>query len=166
MSSLLQHTHAPLVQDRRLQPKMNVFPPSNWPLSVMVVGGSLGLRASLRTMVRHEPGFCLAAEAETGVAALDLVFRWQPAVALVDVCLPDRSGFEVVKCIRQLVPTCAAIVLCDNPDPFVENVARIIGAKAVWHKGSGVSQLRRTLHRLVQTVLAGSVADLTSQSIT
>jgi DNA-binding NarL/FixJ family response regulator len=110
-------------------------------------------------MVRQEPGFYLAAEAETGTAALGLAFRWQPAVALVDVCLPDRSGFEVVECIRQLVPSCAAIVLSNNPDPCVENVARIIGAKAVWHKGSGVSQLGRTLRRLVQAVLAMPVPD-------
>ena len=140
-------------------------PPGTWPLSVMVAGGSPGLRATLRTMVRQEPGFCLAGEAETGAAALELAFRWQPAVALVDVCLPDRSGFEVVKCMRQLVPTCAPIILCDNPDPWVEKVAQIIGAKAVWHKGSGVSQLRRTVRRLVHVALTRPMPDLNFQFI-
>ena len=148
-----------------LKAGVRINPPDTWPLSVIMVGGSPGLRASLRAMVRQEPGFYLAAEAETGAAALALAFRWQPAVALVDVCLPDRSGFEVVECIRQLVPSCAAIVLSNNPDPCVENVARIIGAKAVWHKGSGVSQLGGTLRRLVQAVLAIPTLDPNPKSI-
>ena len=106
----------------------------------------------------------MAAEAETGAAALALVFRWQPAVVLIDVCLPDANGFEVVKCIKQLVPNCAAIVLSNAPDPSVEHAARIIGAKAVWHKGSGVGSLRQTLRRLVQVVLASPVPLLAFRS--
>jgi DNA-binding NarL/FixJ family response regulator len=136
-----------------LQPnRMN--PACKWPLAVMMVGGSQGVRASLRSVVREEPGFFLAAEAETGAAALGFAFRWQPAVALVEVCLPDGNGFEVARRINQLVPTCATILLSDAPDPSVEDVARIIGAKAVWHKGSGVGQLRGTLRQLVHELLA------------
>jgi DNA-binding NarL/FixJ family response regulator len=128
-------------------------------LSVLMVGGSRHLRASLRAMLRQEPGFCLAGEAETCAAALDLVLRCQPAVALVDVCLPDRSGFEVVKCIRQLAPGCASIVLSNAPDPCVEDVARMLGAKSVWHKGNDLSQLRKTLRRLIPKVLSSPVPD-------
>ena len=123
--------------------------PSITLLSVMMVGGSCQLRASLRAMLRQEPGLCLAGEAETCAAALDLVLRCQPAVALVDVCLPDRSGFEFVKCIKQLAPACVAIVLSIAPDPCVEDVARMLGAKDVWHKGTDLSQLRQMLRRLV-----------------
>jgi len=138
----------------RLQMNFRMTPPCMWPLSVMTIGGSNGLRLSLHALIRQEPGLCLAGEAGTGAAALGLVFHLEPAVALVDVCLPDRNGFEVVKCIKQLVPTCAAIVLSDAPDPCVEDVARIVGATAVWHEGSGVNQLRRTLRRLIQGVLS------------
>jgi len=130
---------------------------SSWPLSVMMICGEYGVRTSLRAMLRQEPGFCLAGEAETGLASLGLAFRCQPSVALVDLCLPDRSGFEVVKCIRKLVPRCAAIVLSDSPNPFVEDVARISGAITVWHKGSSVAQLRDTLRLLAKGMLASPV---------
>jgi two-component system, chemotaxis family, chemotaxis protein CheY len=129
------------------------------PLSVMVVGGSRHLRASLRAMLLQEPGFCLAGEVETCAAALDLALRSQPAVALVDVCLPDHSGFEVVKGIRQLAPDCAAIVLSNAPDPCVEDVARLLGAKDVWHKGNDLSQLRNKLRRMVPQALNNPVSD-------
>jgi DNA-binding NarL/FixJ family response regulator len=147
-------SRAPLSRCEKLQNSLRGNPSRKWPLSVIMVGGSQALRVTIRAMVRHEPGFFLVAETETGAAALALVFRWQPAVALVEVCLPDRNGFEVVKCINQLVPTCAAIILSNAPDPCVEDVARINGAKAVWHKGSGIGQLRRTLRRLVNEAFA------------
>jgi DNA-binding NarL/FixJ family response regulator len=124
-----------------------------------MIGGSHDLRVSLRAMLRREPGFFLAGETETGRAALELVLRCQPAVALVDVCLPDRSGFEVVKCIRQLAPGCAAIVLSNAPDPCVEDVARLLGAKEVWHKGDDLGQLRQALHRLVPSFPGTPVLD-------
>src|SRR5579859_347765 len=152
-ASCFQCSHALLLRGEVLRPSIRMNPPCTWPFSVMLVGGSQALRASLRAMVRREPGFFMVAEAETGAAALELVFRWQPAVALVEVCLPDGNGFEVVKCIDQLVPTCAAIILSNAPDPGLDEVARIIGAKAVWRKGSGVGQLRQTLRRLVHEVL-------------
>jgi DNA-binding NarL/FixJ family response regulator len=133
--------------------------PATTLVTVMVVGGSCHLRASLRAMLHQEPGFCLAGEAETGAAALDLVLRCQPSVALVDVCLPDRSGFEVVKCIRQLAPGCAAIVLSNAPDPCVEDVALMLGAKAVWHKGTDLGQLRQTLRRLIRANQSRPVPD-------
>jgi DNA-binding NarL/FixJ family response regulator len=148
------HSQTLLMRHVNLLPSLPIKPECKWPLSVMMVGGSQGVRACLRAIVREEPGFFLVAEAETGAAALAFAFRWQPAVALVEVCLPDSNGFEVVKRINLLVPTCAAVILSDAPDPSVEDVARIIGARGVWHKGSGTGQLRRTLRHLVHEILA------------
>jgi DNA-binding NarL/FixJ family response regulator len=138
-------------------------PPAG-PLSVMLVGGSCQLRARLRAMLREEPGFRLAGEAETCAAAIDLVLRCQPAVALVEVCLPDGSGFEVVKCIRQLAPGCAAIVLSNAPDPFVEDVSFMLGAKAVWHKGNNLDELCKALRRLILANPNLTVAEPASRS--
>lgn len=137
---------------------------STLPCSVIVVGGSDDLRESLRVMLRQEAGLRLAGEAGTGAAALDLVFCCQPAVALVDVCLPDSSGFEVVKSIAQLAPACVAIMLSNAPDPFVEEVARMLGAKDVWHKSNDLGQLRQMLHRLVPAVLESAALDSTRRS--
>jgi DNA-binding NarL/FixJ family response regulator len=140
-------------------------PPSALPLAVVMVCGSRDVRVSLRAMLRREPGFVLAGEAETGAAALGLVLRCQPAVALVDVCLPDRSRFELVKCIRQLAPGCTAIVLSNAPDPCVEDVARLLGAKEVWHKGNDLGQLRQALRRQVPAILNRPLPDSTLGSL-
>ena len=88
-------------------------------------------------------GICPGGRGGDVRCGVGLVLRCQPAVAFVDVCLPDRSGFEVVKCIRQLAPGCAAIVLSNAPDPCVEEVARMLGAKDVWHKGNDLTNCAR-----------------------
>ena len=155
----LDRSQALLLRGEELQTRPLMNPPATMPLSVVMVGGSHDLRVSLRALLRREPKFVLAGETETAAAALELVLRCQPAIALIDVCLPDRSGFEVVKCIRQLAPGCATIVLSNAPDPCVEDVARLLGAKEVWHKGNDLGRLRQALRRLVPTVLNSPLPD-------
>ena len=155
-NSGVRHPGPPFPQCEEPQTNPRVNPACKWPLSVIMICGSEAMRVSMRALVRHEPGLFMIAEAQTGTTALALVFRWQPAVALVEVCLPDRNGFEVVRCINQLVPSCATVILSNTPDPCVEDVARIVGAKSVWHMASGVDQLRRTFRGLVHEVLTGT----------
>jgi two-component system, NarL family, response regulator LiaR len=146
----MSHSHAPPLLHEKLQASLRMNPSRKWPLSVMMIGGTQGLRASLRAMVRQEPGFCLAGEAETGAAALELAFLWQPAVALVDVCLPDRSGFEVMQCFKQAAPGCVVILLSDGPDPCVDEVSQMLGATEVCLKASDLNRIPDILRRLVE----------------
>ena len=118
-------------------------------LSVLVVDESLPMRAHLRAVLNQEPGLCLCAEADTGEAAVELFFQYRPEVVLLDVCLPDRNGFEVMQCIRQAAPDCAVILLCDAPDPCVDEVSRLLGATEVCDKATELNRIREILRRLV-----------------
>ena len=116
--------------------------------SVLVADDSFPNRAYLRAMINLEPGLALAAEADTGAAAVDLFFRYRPDIVLLDVSLPDRSGFEVLQCIKQAIPGCGVIILSAAPDPCVEEVGRLLGANEVCHMGSGFHPVREALARL------------------
>jgi CheY-like chemotaxis protein len=74
---------------------------------------------------------CSVHEADNGNVALELFFRHLHDVVLVDACLPDCSGFDIIRCIRQAVPECAAVLLTASRDPFVEKVAQLVGAVRV-----------------------------------
>jgi DNA-binding NarL/FixJ family response regulator len=100
---------------------------------VLVACSSPPLRAHLRALLNREPAVCLCGEADTGALALDLFFRFRPDMVLVDVDLPDRSGFKVVECIKQAVPDCQAVLLCQAADPCVEEVSRLVGADHACH---------------------------------
>ena len=119
-------------------------------LSVLVVDNSLPMRAHLRAMLLHEPGLCLAAETDNGAEAVELFFRYRPDVVLLDVCLPDRNGFDVLQCFKQAAPGCAVILLSDAPDPCVEEVSHLLGATEVCHKASELNRIREVLRRIVR----------------
>ncbi len=114
---------------------------------VLVVHSSKPVRNQLRARLQKEPGL-LVIEAATGTQALELFFHHRPAAALVHVCLPDGSGFEVLRCIRQAAPDCALILLRDSADPFVEQVARLVGAAEVCHRPDDPACIRQLLETL------------------
>jgi DNA-binding NarL/FixJ family response regulator len=123
-------------------------------LSVLVVDDSLPMRAHLRAVLKQEPGLCLAGEGDTGADALALFFRYRPDVVLLDVCLPDANGFEILQCIKQAAPGCAVVLLSDSVDPCVDEVSHLLGATEVCHKASELNRIREVLRRLVQERLS------------
>src|SRR6266404_7156365 len=118
-------------------------------LSVIFADDSPPMRAHLRAIVNQEPGLYLAGEADTAAAALELFFRFRPDAVLVEVCLPDRNGFEVVQCIKQVSPECAIILLTTTPDPFVDQVGQMLGVTAVCYKSGDLGRIREVLRELL-----------------
>jgi len=66
---------------------------------VLMVDDHTGFRARARVLLEAE-GFEVVAEAATGAAAIELAADTRPDVALVDIQLPDISGFEVAADMR------------------------------------------------------------------
>jgi len=54
-----------------------------------------------RSYVERVPGFAVAGEAHTGAEALELVSRLEPDLVLLDIYLPDMSGLDVIRRLRQ-----------------------------------------------------------------
>jgi DNA-binding NarL/FixJ family response regulator len=65
-------------------------------MTVLVVDDHPTFRASVRRLLELD-GFRVVAEAADARAALRLVQELEPELMLLDVGLPDRSGFEVAK---------------------------------------------------------------------
>ena len=65
-------------------------------MSVLVVDDHPGFRASARRLLELE-GFEVVGEAADGASALELVRQVNPELVLLDVALPDASGFEIAE---------------------------------------------------------------------
>src|SRR6266571_2863904 len=65
-------------------------------MTVLVVDDHAGFRASARTLLELE-GFEVIAEAADGASALELARQVEPDLVVLDVALPDVSGFEVAE---------------------------------------------------------------------
>jgi FixJ family two-component response regulator len=58
----------------------------------------------------------------------------RPAVAIVDVCMPQMSGLEVQSQLQKVSPSTRVIIFTANPDPRVRTTALNAGASAFFVK--------------------------------
>jgi DNA-binding NarL/FixJ family response regulator len=79
----------------------------------IVVDDHAAFRASARRLLELT-GYDVVAEAGDGASGLALVRELEPALVLLDVALPDMSGFDVADALTD-VPS--AIVLVSSRDP-------------------------------------------------
>jgi DNA-binding NarL/FixJ family response regulator len=74
--------------------------------TVLIVDDHQSFRTAARRLLEDD-GFDVVGEAEDGASAIRLARRLEPDLVLLDVVLPDRSGFDV------------AAELCDCPSKIV-----------------------------------------------
>src|SRR5207253_9723706 len=74
------------------------------------------VRKSIAALLRDEPDFDVVAECSNGREMLDLVTRHKPAVAIVDVAMPELNGIEVTRRIKELSAQTRVIVLSNYAD--------------------------------------------------
>jgi two-component system, NarL family, response regulator NreC len=69
--------------------------------SILLVDDHKVLRDGLRALLESENGMTVVAEADTGAQAITLAQSHQPDVIVMDLGLPDMSGLDVIRAIRQ-----------------------------------------------------------------
>lgn len=74
------------------------------------------VRKSIAALLRDETDFEVVEECSNGREVLDLVARVRPAVAIIDVAMPELNGIEATRRIRELSPATRVIVLSNYAD--------------------------------------------------
>ncbi len=65
-------------------------------IRVILADDHPAVRAGIRQFIERDPLLQVVAEADDGIAALDLMRRHQPDVAVLDLQMPGLSGLEVI----------------------------------------------------------------------
>lgn len=79
-------------------------------LSILIVDDHAGFRARARAMLRSE-GFAVIAEASDGASAEATARAMRPDVVLLDLMLPDDTGFDVARRLAALQPMPAIVLV-------------------------------------------------------
>lgn len=77
---------------------------------ILVVDDSMFMRGMLRGIL-EDGGFSVIGEAENGMDALQKYVELKPDLVTMDITMPDMTGLEAVKAIRQ-VDGDAKIIMC------------------------------------------------------
>jgi DNA-binding NarL/FixJ family response regulator len=85
------------------------------PTTVLIVDDHPSFRASARAML-EAAGYLVVGEAEDGASALEAVDRLDPQIVLLDVQLPDMSGFDICAALQQRNGATPEVILVSSRD--------------------------------------------------
>lgn len=105
-------------------------------VTVMVVDDSVPVRQRICEMLVSEASANIVAEVASVREALTAFERFRPQAVVLDIGLPDGSGLEVLRRIKQSAPSCFAVILTQFDEPVFGELARTLGADGFFLKAS------------------------------
>jgi DNA-binding NarL/FixJ family response regulator len=109
------------------------------------------VRDGIAAIINLQTDMMLTGAAATGGEALERYFELRPDVTLVDLQLPDMSGFDVIKKIRDKFPNARIIVLSSHEGDV--DIQRALEAGAQGYVAKGI--VRGELLETIRSVHAG-----------
>jgi DNA-binding NarL/FixJ family response regulator len=87
-------------------------------ITVLVADDQMIVRRGIVSLLSLNPQFQVVAEAIDGRSAVDQTFAHEPDVVIMDISMPEMTGLEATKIIKQRLPRIKVLVLSsyDNPD--------------------------------------------------
>jgi CheY-like chemotaxis protein len=123
------------------------------PLRIVVADDHELVRNGItRTLQRREPEWQIIGQAKDGAEALAVCRATQPEVLVLDLHMPEVSGYEVLEHIKEASPRTRVIVLSMEGDNEVVHRVLRLGAEGFVFK----SEAARDLTSAIEAVGAGS----------
>ncbi len=116
------------------------------PIRILLVDDHAVVRAGLRMLLGADPELVIAGEAETGAEGVRLACELEPDVVLMDISMPDISGIEATRRIKEQRPDVAVLALTMHEDDqyFFEMLAA--GASGYVPKRAAPNDLLSAIH--------------------
>lgn len=110
-------------------------------IRVMIADDHPVYRRGLSMVIAADPALQVVAEAEDGAAALERIRETEPDVAVLDVDMPHKDGFEVVREMQRLNLHTEVIFLTMYKDEGLFNTAVDLGVKGYVLKDSAITDI-------------------------
>jgi len=131
-------------------------------IKLLLVDDHAVVRSGLRMLLENEKDFIIVGEAGSGQQAVELTSQLSPNVVIMDITLPDMSGIEATRRLKQAYPKTAVVALTIHEDQqyFFEMLQ--VGASAYVPKRAAPDDLITAIHAVSrgETYIYPSLAKL------
>jgi DNA-binding NarL/FixJ family response regulator len=120
------------------------------PTRVLIADDHAVVREGIRHVLSAAPDFVVVGEAGTGAETLALAKAHQPDVIVLDLSMPDGSGFETLASLRRAGSEARVLILSIQDHERYVHESERAGANGYLCKDSSPAELRdavRALHR-------------------
>lgn len=114
-------------------------------LRVVIADSDPLARRVVRDVFERTPGFVVAAEADSGIQAIELALHYRPDVVLIEAVLPGVGGIEAVRRITERAPEVRLVVFSVSEEPELALAALRAGASGFLSKHVPIEAVARTL---------------------
>ena len=111
------------------------------PINVVVVDDYPVVVEGVALLVEQAPWIRVVGSARSGRAAVEMAERLHPDVMLVDLCLPDMLGSEVVSEVARVAPNTKSLIFTAYPEHTALQATRQAGAVGLVLKDANRSDL-------------------------
>jgi DNA-binding NarL/FixJ family response regulator len=117
-------------------------------ITVLIADDHPIFRRGLCDLIVSDSSLRLVGEAADGEQAWQLIQKLQPAVAVLDIHMPKRSGIQLGQLLlRQRLPVALVILTMDAEEALL-NEALNLGVKGYLLKETAVTDLLQAIHRV------------------
>ena len=124
------------------------------------------VRQGIRSLLEHEPDFIVVGEAADGMEALDLIERVAPHILVIDMSMPNLSGIELLRIIKERGFPVRAVVLSMHGEHQYMTGTLEAGVYGYVLKEEGVDHLAKAIRaaRSGRRYFSHSLSGITSTS--
>jgi DNA-binding NarL/FixJ family response regulator len=134
-----------LERERRSAVRIDPRARSRVKLRLVIADDNASVREGLREMISAEDDLSLLGVAADGAEALRLITEHRPDVVVLDNEMPQRSGLEVLRTVRDALPQIAIVMF--TLDDGIREAALEAGAAAVLPKDTPIDTLLAEIRR-------------------
>lgn len=118
-------------------------------VSILIADDHGILRAGLRALIDAESGYQVVGEATNAEEVLRLTAHLQPDIVLMDISMPDESGLEATRRLKEKHPGIKVLILTVHEDKALLQKAIKVGASGYLLKRA----LKNDLFQAINAVL-------------
>jgi CheY-like chemotaxis protein len=119
-------------------------------LRILIADDHPTILQMVKQILTAQPGFEVVGEARDGQHAVTLAEALKPDVIVINVTMPNMSGFDAARLIRSRVPDCAIVILSSHKDQQFIAEARKVGANGYVEKSNADKQLIHAIESAVK----------------